>query len=255
VHRLYDASYYNTPPLILSALDTALLSELTPTLPPITPSFTLLPMNKTSDGDDGPSLPSTLRLILTPLLFSIASILFTLPAVVHLVAEREQFCKHQQLLMGMDITACTPPPHPHTLVCAPRPHTIARASSRFARADWLGTFLFHSGLLLAVLALPAIIAAAAASAISAAAFPAFVLATLLSLPSIMLFGFLFSFIFSKKETAASFYMVGMIMVSAHDSHAVARTLHCMRALSSHSGVRCVCVAGLHHLHDRHFGPH
>ena len=178
---LYDSDYPNAPPVLLAALDNALLSATVPPLV-IEPGYTYLPMNISESGS--PRLPNTLKLALTPILFSLAAILFTLPAVLSLVAEREFKVKHQLLVMGMDI-----------------------------RAYWLGTFLTYSAILFTLLAAPAIIVAGASGCVSVRAMPAMAVVIICTLPSILLSAFLLSLVFSKKETASQFYVVAMLMTT------------------------------------------
>ena len=179
---LFDSNFPNSPPLLQAAVDNALLGAVTPGLQ-IDPAYNYLPTN-VSASDPSPSLPSTLKLVLTPLLFSVAAILLTLPVALHLVSDKEAACKHQLLLMGMDV-----------------------------RAYWLGAFLTYGALLSALLGLPAIVLASATGSLTPAAMPAMALVTLLTLQPILLSAFLLSFLFTKKETASQFYTVAMIMVS------------------------------------------
>ena len=187
---LFDSEYPNSVPVLLGVLDTALLTQVAPEMT-ISAGYTYLPSggaNSTTSHCLPPQLqlPMQLQLslIFTPLALSISAALFTLPSVLAVVQDRQAKCKHQLLLMGMDI-----------------------------RAYWLSTFLAHGTFLMTALALPAIVAAAATSTISAAAVPAFVLAILLSMPAVLLFSFIMSFLFTKKETAAAFYASMTMMIT------------------------------------------
>ena len=189
---LFDSEYPNSVPVLLGVLDTALLTQVAPGMT-ISAGYTYLPSggaNSTSwtCGDNQPQLQLRMQLqlstVLTPIALSISAALFTLSSVLAVVQDRQTKCKHQLLLMGMDI-----------------------------RAYWLSAFLAHGTVLFTALALPAIVAAAATSTISAAAVPAFVLAILLSMPAVLIFSFMMSFLFSKKETAAAYYASMTIMIT------------------------------------------
>lgn len=176
------------------------------------------------DDDDHPSVTTrmVLQMVLPPAVLHLPLIMFTLIPVIGLVLDREAKCKHQAMLMGLDVRlGCVSPASrvnltrisPHRPAPPPIcPHLTFSPASRQVRIYWLSCLACYALIELALFVAPVLVAAAAAGTVSAAAMPAFALLLVCSVPPILLFCFLVSFLFRTKEQATGFYVLAYMVL-------------------------------------------